>query len=156
MSELKPGLYKATVRGVADQIVMVDDTSLGHTTTPVNGCRGHSFSSDITDARPLIVIVLENPTWATTILREISGAAEGPTWVLLRAISNQIEAQTKPARIPEPGPWGVVRASSTLTRDPSMWVRDHHGVCPWVSVAGYVPQQWRNLIDPTLVREGVN
>jgi hypothetical protein len=64
--------------------------------------------------------------------------------------ADQIEAQTKPVRIPEPGLWGVVEASWDVTVR-TVWVHDRFG---WASHSGQtVP--WVDLIDPTLVREGV-
>lgn len=74
-----------------------------------------------------------------------------------RDIADQIEAQTKPARIEEPGLWGVVKAGcgtylpgSGITYN---WVKHDRY---WMSKS--FPQltvHWADLIDPTLIREGV-
>ena len=99
-------------------------------------------------ARPLIVLDMKgmNPTPILTgFLREV-----GYDW-----LAAQIEAQTKPARIPEPGLWGVVEAG-LKTYDVGVryqWVRHENY---WMSRSFSAPAEWANLIDPTLTREGVN
>lgn len=55
---LSPGIYKATVRGVPETTVLIDDDGDGVTMTSVNGAHGHN-SNDITDAHPLIVLDLD-------------------------------------------------------------------------------------------------
>jgi len=66
-------------------------------------------------------------------------------------IADQIEAQTKPPRIPEPGLWGVVDAGAG--RIPvRRWV--HHEEDWWVADTGD-RVMWGDLEDPILVREGV-
>ena len=113
MNVLAPGFWKATVRGVPDTIVMLTDAdqvdpwvSLLTTTTTAVHWRWHE-ARHITDARPLITLDLEdhgrvNAANLAQVLRE-----DGYPY-----LADQIEAQTKPARIPEPGLWGVVEAGS--------------------------------------------
>ena len=64
----------------------------------------------------------------------------------------QIEAQTKPARIPEPMRWGskvrTARATYVLLDIATLgrrWLDEHDGQL----------YKWDALIDPTLIREGV-
>ena len=154
MIALEPGLYRATVRGVADQIVLLTATAPPdpwfafepQSSGPSSRWFRHA---DITDARPLIVLDLEdhgrvNAANLAQVLRE-----DGYPY-----LADQIEAQCKLARIEEPGLWGVIEASLTGTTDPrgiDEWVHRVHGWhCP---AHGFV--QWALLIDPVLVREGV-
>ena len=147
MSALLPGLYSATVRGVPDQIVMIGDwTSSGHV---MHG--EHVIASDITDARPLIVLDLAAPDRFATLLRSFDDMGD----TVFTKAAEQIEAQCKPARIPEPGLWGVVSALIAVDRpivgDLNEWVHRIDGWhCP---IHGHRP--WDDLIDPTLIREGV-
>jgi len=73
--------------------------------------------------------------------------------VWLFAIANQIEVQTRPARIPEPTLWGVVLAyatkGDTVRRE---WDHRHDG---WWT-PGYTVFPWANLVEPILLREGIN
>jgi len=62
MSELKPGLYRATVRGKADQIVMVDDSgdyAPASSLTSVDKEWVHRLEN-ITDAYPLLILDLKD------------------------------------------------------------------------------------------------
>jgi hypothetical protein len=69
-------------------------------------------------------------------------------------IAEQIEEQTKP-RIPEPGLWGVVEAwrSDQTRADACTWVK-RRGLKPWRCDCGK-KADWSDLIDPTLVRPGI-
>ena len=70
-------------------------------------------------------------------------------------IADQIEAQTKPARIPEPGLWGVVEASTDQWKQRHEYVRVRtDGYGDWTFSGGSV--NWVGLIDPTLIREGIS
>jgi hypothetical protein len=137
---LKPGLYKATVRGVADQIVMVHATT-GCTVDLIGGSTAHQLHR-IYDARPLIVLDT-NPITAAAVAQilRVNGYA---------GIGDQILDQTKPPRIPEPGLYGVVEARRN--RNPrDTWLRTRHG---WSN--GYFVRNWADIDDPTLIREGIN
>ena len=74
-------------------------------------------------------------------------------------IADQIEAQTKPSRIPEPGLWGVVEAQTsaegqTFFTDRIALFRDDKNLMkPWVCQRGRYA--WADLIDPVLIRQGV-
>ena len=159
MSEtLKPGLYKATVRGVADVTVFVDGSTQIHTLTLVRDRWGNDHSTHsphlITDARPLIVLDLEDPAESVRLLR-----AETSPWDCVEQIADQIEAQTKPARIPEPKHIGahVTTVSHDHAADETIpWTRfSTILLANWIDDAGR-KRKWDDLIDPTLIREGVN
>ena len=149
MSALEPGFYTATVEGVPDILIMItDDGGSGWTTRKVPdtpyGTYGHG-PADFTDARPLIVLDLSDRHRREYVLEILRAARHGWT----HDVADQIEAQTKPARIPEPGLWGVVEAGGYR------WVRySLAGYDDWVDLLGK-QNEWDVLIDPTLIREGV-
>jgi len=165
MTALTPGLYRATVRGVPDTLLIVDQNGMGHHTL-LDSCPGDigvthtSTGEHITDARPLITLDLGD--WHPETIKAFaaktrSTVSDTSAVKFAQWLADQIEAQTKP-RIPEPGLWGVVRS---LVREsggePLTWVRDTHGVYPWISTApGWTPRQWADLIDPVLVRDGIS
>ena len=159
MSALSPGLYRATVEGVPNIIIMIaDEYGRGTTSrcvpdTPY-GTRGHD-RDNITDARPLIVLDLENPA---AVVRSLRTATRYSDEVLpyLDQVAASIEAQTKPARIPEPGLWGVVEASSIYVNDRLTYVH-HNKPGPWAwATQSRGSCKWDDLIDPTLIREGLS
>ena len=89
----------------------------------------------------------------------VSGARETLLW-LRAVIDNQVEARTpKPARIEEPGQWGVVEAGLATYLPESGITYDFvkHDRSYWISKS--FPQlavPWDNLIDPVLIREGLS
>ena len=144
MSEtLKPGLYLATVNGMADVIVTVEN-GVG-TTTSQRG-RRHTAVSLITDARP--VIVLDLSAWISdaqlvTDLRALH------VWSCTH-IADQIEAQTKPARIPEPKNVGSLVTASRVGGDGSdrVWTRFSNARTDcWIDSLAHV-RSWSDLTDP--------
>jgi len=64
-------------------------------------------------------------------------------------VADQIEAQTKPPRIPEPGLWGVVEAGPG---ERGRWIKTPHR---WLHDSGMRSSDWDDLIDPTLIRDGI-
>ena len=159
MTALTPGLYRATVRGVADTIVLVDETHMGHLGTWGNASSCHAPEDHITGARPLIV--LDISTWfphrAAALLKAFDQMSlnDAGAAAFLQDVLEQIEAQSKPARIEEPGLWGVVEASSS-TVGTNLWVREGDG---WTTLgAAYSAHvsAFKHLIDPMLVREGLS
>ena len=60
MSALKPGLYRATVRGVADATVLIDGHGLGTTANEINGKHYHGPEL-ITDAELIDIATAFNP-----------------------------------------------------------------------------------------------
>ena len=149
MTNFKAGLYKATVRGVPDQIVMLTDAdqvdpwvSMLTTTSSAVHWRWHE-ARHIVAARPLIVLDIEFPREVASLLRRHN----------FTATAHQIEAQTKPARIEEPGLWGVVEAN--VLRGPRVkWL---HAPAGWQSIEPVATRvgEWDDLIDPVLIREGL-
>jgi hypothetical protein len=72
-------------------------------------------------------------------------------------IADQIEEQTKPPRIPEPGWSGVVEAGVRQHDERLHWQRDSgtheaHWVCQNVNE---YDRKWEDLVDPVLVRHGI-
>jgi len=106
----------------------------------------------VTSARPLIVLDLtdHNPAVLVDVLA-CNGYGE---------LADQIEAQTKPARIPEPGLWGVVEAtledSLSIAPGTFRFVRIHTGPRHWMRTETTVCFDWSELIDPTLIRKGLS
>ena len=155
MSALEPGLYRATVRGVPDTIVMIRATGFGFTHDYIAGV-GSFAPDEITDARPLVVI--EEPK---NVQREY-----WPRFVMLlrdngwHLTADQIEAQTRPARIPEPGWDGKVLAHTFGNDTRREFVR--HGRREraerfnWSDGTGYGSNHWADLINPVLIREGLS
>ena len=147
MSTLAPGLWVATVRGVpGESIVMVGDD--GNSTFSLDGEGNVRRCYVFTDARPLITLDTNyvTATRVADILRDAGYAG----------IADQITEQIKPARIPEPGLWGVVEASYSESQ------RCHYALGTdglWHSLrppfTGIVVVPWDLLIDPVLVRSGV-
>lgn len=66
-----------------------------------------------------------------------------------------IHRLTRPPHIPEPGRYGVVQAAVSATSERAEWVRLGVVFCPWVSRTGE-QAEWDELLDPVLVREGVD
>lgn len=159
----------ATVRGVKDvRVMQVDGVWLS--VERAKGTWWHN-DADVTDVRPLavidpqdspaemgralseaadrtlVVLDLYNPATVEDVSRVLRDGGYGNLVV-------QIEEQTRPPRIPEPGKWGVVEASTeggprrvfghAPEHDEEHWVDDH---VSWFS--------WDDLIDPVLVREGI-
>ena len=155
MSEdLKPGLYRANVRGERDVVVLVDDDGTGFTVKQPSGAYLHP-GGHVTDARPLIVIEAPEDARDNHFPRLVAYLRNGG-WDLT---ADQIEAQTKPARIPEPGLWGVVEAYEFPDRRGARRTFIH--TCsepdwPWGADGDTNHWKWDDLIDPTLIREGVN
>lgn len=125
MTDYESGrIYKATVRGVPDQLVaFTEDFSDGSfvTFTYVKGDRVHGYG-DVTDVRgPLVVLDLDA---APTTVRQVVDILrdDGYAW-----LADQIEAQ-------EPSIWPPKPEEPTETgslvkdRDGELWVRHSNGV----------------------------
>ena len=118
---------------------------------------GWVSDADVTDVRPLVVLELDAYANPAELLRLIANEdVVNAKRSLLLNIADQIEAQVKPPHIPEPTePLSEVQAS-TQGCERRRFVRGFaatSGRVRWVDgVAGY---GWDELIDPTLVREGV-
>jgi hypothetical protein len=104
----------------------------------------------VTDVRPLVVLDLGSavPAVVVNVLRK----------ACYNRLADQIEAQTKPPRIPEPGLWGVVEAHTAYDS-----TRRHFGRVPddynddkqWIDSFDKHWRKWDDLIDPVLVRDGI-
>ena len=162
MSTYEPGTVAvATVRGVPNVRVMrttgkggADDCWL--TAEHVQGWRFH-MASDVTDIRPLVVLDLDGVPFADRLadtLRSIHMLGSSIPEFL--SLADQIEAQTKPPRIPEPG-WGaVVEAGvrgSRVDNSRRHWLRTTDGKTWHDGRDTYTA--WDDLVDPTLVRPGI-
>ena len=113
----------------------------------------NDVAAQIERPRPLIVLDLDDHD-AVALARMLT--EDG-----YEDIADQIEAQTKPARIPEPGLWGVVEASTTEHKR-CVFIRDTGGDgASWITPYFFPHDStrravgWADLIDPTLIREGV-
>jgi hypothetical protein len=163
VSSFKPGdVCVATVRGVPKVRVFhyeYDGVRGWCSDEQVEGETDHA-EYVVTDIRPLVVLdfgqwfpeyVAKFPAW----LR--SKGADAPSGSLLSYLADQLEQQTKPPRIPEPGLWGVVGAdweSPGITGIPrAEWMRVKGNL--WHSCISPVAVKWDDLIDPTLVRPGI-
>ena len=146
MSALKPGLYRATVRGVPDVTVMVVGDGCGYMTEEVNGGLAHLLK-DITDARPLIVLDLKDLD-----VHKVVAALRRVGW---ERIAVQIEAQSKPVLMDEPEVWGVVESATEYYTERTVYVHDDEtGLNHWRSRNGTCT--WDDLIDPREIREGLS
>jgi hypothetical protein len=152
MSTYEPGqVAVATVRGVPKVRVIRDghkDAWLSGAT--IDGFQWHLERTQVTDIRPLVVLDLADFAWAAKVLRHPMVKALGTR----TRIAEQIEEQTKPPRIPEPGLWGVVKArASKADRQDYSFIKHADG--SWFCPADGQPYGWSQLIDPTLVRPGI-
>jgi len=163
MSTLEPGIYRATVRGVPDQVVMFDRSDTQPHVRSIDAVGGNYWHEvdSITDARPLIVLDLDDPAEFVTALVGTSSGNPADTDsddMRLYALANMIREQTKPARIPEPGLHGVVEAKSPRWDQVPQWTRYTTGDGnreQWIATNGETAA-WRNLIDPVLIRDGLS
>jgi hypothetical protein len=115
---------------------------------------GHSYFKSIAvgndaliqDIRPLVVLDLDYIRFERYGMPQILHLMR--TDHRLAPMADQIEAQTNPPRIPEPGLWGVVTDNGDDTwvcTEPGRWTRIVDGVeWPWVDIA-----------DPVLIRDGI-
>jgi hypothetical protein len=115
----------------------------------------------VTDVRPLVVLdldefpILRNPSgmehWSADVRIERPGMA-----AFFTKLGETIKAQTKPPRIPEPGLWGVVEAHTVGNADRRQFGRipesdDQH----WIESDAMGWFLWDDLVDPALVRDGI-
>ena len=106
-----------------------------------------------TDIRPLAVLDPADEVVETFVREHTNGTPGNPTCVHSRPIARQIEAQTEPPRIPEPGLWGVVEAHTVGNPERRRFGRTKTDT--WVPEQTATGYGWDELIDPTLIREGV-
>ena len=156
MSTYEPGsVAVATVRGVPNVRVMcIDDENF-----PWIVDTGHRQKShDVTDIRPLVVLdldpALDHMGGGMSDLPEVLKDMRHGGGIFADRIANQIEAQTKPPRIPEPGWGGIVEASVREHDMRPLWTPNDQGFWACKDPDEYA-RNWGELIDPTLVRPGV-
>lgn len=165
-SEYKPGTVAvATVRGVENVRVMRAMREWWLSATTVGGHQSHCDES-VTDIRPQVLLDLDDYSGeqAVNYLRNLARESRdfagnsGRVGKLALLIADQIEAQTNPKRIPEPGLWGVVVADWDSRSDRGIpraeWIHVMGG--QWQSAISAVRAPWVDLIDPVLVRKGVD
>jgi hypothetical protein len=149
MSTYEPGTVAvATVRGVPNVRVTLDPNDEWFAHVEVSGRRWQD-PEDVTDIRPLVVLDLADFARAAKVLRDPMIEALGTR----TRIAEQIEEQTKPPRIPEPGLFGVVEASSGIDTPRTKFMRSSETV--WRRVSTGAAYRWADLVDPTLVRPGI-
>lgn len=107
---------------------------------------------EVTDVRPLVVLDLVNAEQTIKTLRIKANDCGIYQAGVLSELADQIEAQTKPKRIPEPGLWGVVEAAANGGAERGQFV---HTPKFWYCAEFDHARGWDALIDPTLIREGV-
>lgn len=165
MSECAPGAVAvATVRGVKGVRVFRYTTGGWVSGERVNATRLHG-DHVVTDIRPLVVLDLD-PTLITEdmgarrnepqrfvdMLREAADnffSTEAAR--LARKVADQIEAQTRPPRIPEPGIGHFVNARKP-DRTHANFVRITKR--SWVELGDGGGWDWDDLIDPVEVEGG--
>ena len=147
-----------------DHLRQIADRFEGNTLPGSNAC---ATAADILDLvaeqlenpSPLIVLDLDPMVEPAVIVKHLRRCSEHDGFCATTIIADQIEAQTKPARIPEPGWDGKVLAHTERNHVRREFVR--YGVRPipthfnWNDSLGNGAQQWGDLIDPELIREGV-
>jgi hypothetical protein len=158
MSTYEPGqVAVATVRGVPKVRVIRD----GHkdawlSGAIIDGFQWHLERTQVTDIRPLVVLDLDEHLSAggfdwPAIVGVLRAPGDSGRYTR-EAIADQIEQQTKPPRIPEPGLWGVVEAS-VGPDGRYKFVRFNDS--SWMCTADSSTYPWAGLIDPVLVRPGI-
>lgn len=165
MTVYEPGTVAvATVRGVPNVRVMsytFEDVVGWASATEAGGEVDHA-DHVVTDVRPLVVLDHSHIGDALAALQNILSSDRVMLTdhvYALHELAQQIEAQTKPPRIPEPGLWGVVEAGHKHLGPErrSEFVRVYtEGVVQWVDRSSEADWcLWNDLIDPTLIRDGI-
>jgi hypothetical protein len=161
MSTYEPGqVAVATVRGVPNVRVFhyeYDGVRGWCSDEQVEGETDHA-EYVVTDIRPLVVLDFGTRTDLTSLVRLLRDDNNSPLdRATSRSIADQIEQQTKPPRIPEPGLWGVVEAP-----DGAQYVRidtapENHSWQllgePSAVDERYV--RWSDIADPKPIRPGI-
>lgn len=119
---------------------------------------GFVFNGDVYDVRPLVVLDPDDARVGG--FRQWVSHLDGSNWPAAVRMAAALDDATQPPRIPEPGLWGVVEATrsdpmSTGETCEGKWFRTASMVCPWTHESGAFTADWDDLIDPALIREGV-
>ena len=161
-TDYEPGTVAvATVRGV-EGVRVIRAASFGHGYWIAPEWEADKICEDsvVTGVRPLVVLDLDahlTKHWSSK--QSLICSLKGHGYHGLAAIFEQ--AQTKPRRISEPGLWGVVEATridpmSTGETCEGKWFRTESKILPWTHESGSFTADWDDLIDPTLIREGLS
>ena len=140
-------IARATVRGVPDVLVMYHGNTWGWTSSVnAGGSLGHG-DEQVTDVRPLVVLDPADarcPRLSDVIRGFLTYIGSASARRDLEWIADEIERQTKPPRMVEPG-WGerVVASSGGCPRE--VWLR--RADCLWEDASGALAP-WADLIDP--------
>jgi hypothetical protein len=161
-NDYKPGtVAKATVRGVPDVTVFRfadGDWALDREIEPADFdwiFKDIASDTEVTDVRPLVVLDLDGLVRPDTLVNWFRHNPLCGSIAVAQSVADQIEAQTRPPRIPEPGKYAIVRARATVLAE-CEWVNEGRY---WTSLGGDPRPHttvWANLKDPVLVREGIN
>lgn len=131
----------ATVRGIRN--VRVTRLSNGLWVSADPSSTGSRINTDeqVTDVRRLVVLDLPDEAWALAVrtLRATGYSYDAKA-------ADQIEEQTKPLRIPEPGLWGVV-----VAWDGRHYLRINSA---WRHIGGN-RVTWDEIADPVRIRPGI-
>ena len=105
----------------------------------------------VTDVRPLVVLDFDDIHAPTIVGMLREDAADRHDNVAYLNLADQIEAQTKPPRIPEP-----VEIGSLVNAEGCLWAKAEDGqwVCLGDGNSG-LAKPWAFLASPALVRNGI-
>jgi hypothetical protein len=151
----------ATVRGVKGvRVALADPKDYASPWIILDGDDAGDWAPimKMTDIRPLVVLDFRDwtPECPRLVAEWIRGRASDhncPSGSAALMVAQEIEAQTKPPRIPEPEQFGVVVASCPC---------DQEAQVNWVLISGVWLDRggdrhgWDSLIDPVLIREGLS
>lgn len=138
---MKPGLYVATVRGV-EGVAVYGPSKTGHFAR-VGDDGLWDRTTDVTDARPLVVLDPESDEDTERFRSAILDYGNG---VAARRILRALAAPT-PA---EPMGLGAVMRDA----DGVLWIRDGMTALPWKATSPVPRQKWSALDSPEVLSDG--
>ena len=163
MSTFEPGTVAvATVRGVPNVRVFrrhSPETGVRDWAYNPEPERGLPYSCDsdaadvVTDVRPLVVL---DHSHIGDALNGLFSALHGFEWAIedehhaIKELADEVERQTKPPRIPEPGLWGVVQDGFRILVRHSATAKR-----PWLDATNSNWVAWDEIDNPTPVRDGI-
>jgi hypothetical protein len=168
VSDFKPGdVCVATVRGVEGVRVMRGHTFWWMPDPDLSVGGRHLDPEETTDVRPLVVLDVANG-WGLLsrgdCIAALHRSVEGE-WThqseFVHWLANQIAlsgmAQTKLPRIPEPGLWGIVKASvESYGSTRGRFIRDGEDASHyWECLDWPGTYAWEHLVDPVELRPGI-
>lgn len=157
-ANLEPGrVYRGTIEGIPDVLMLADDEGGVVGMTRVRGFLGHPANS-VTNIRPQVVLDLENwhPATVASFCSQATGKSFDMNVTAFKCwLADQIAAQAKPYRIPQPARAARVTATLASTADRHWFLRIKGDGSVWVDLTDGNVYDWDDLIDPILVREGI-